>query len=446
MGLINWARGFFGGRDRLAGEILEREFGAAAAASPLDAKNRRLWWDMYVNHPPWENCEVRPLGLPGAVGRELARQTLTEFRLSLSGGERAAFLNRQMLAAEKNFLRCLELGLCLGGIALKPCLENGRLLVDVSDFTPTRFDGEGRAIGGVFRSAPVQEGKQWFVRLEFHDFPPDRDGMYVIRNKAFYCSPDGFPGQPAPLECVPEWAGLAPETVIQGLQGPLFACFKPPEANAEEPGSRLGASVYAGAAAELIRQADEQWRMIRWEYESGKRRIYVDGVDAGQFNDEIFVAGPFSKDGNFFDVFSPEFRDAPLYGGFQRILQRIEFQVGLAYGTISDPQSVEKTATEVLAAKHRQYVTVRGIQKAFQATLEDLLLAMDAWCDLTGLAPEGDYAAKFSWGDGVLDDPDVRRLDKSLDAELVEKGLLRNWEFRMKWFGEDEQTAKDAVM
>ena len=177
MGLINWARGFFGGRDRLAGEILEREFGAAAAASPLDAKNRRLWWDMYVNHPPWENCEVRPLGLPGAVGRELARQTLTEFRLSLSGGERAAFLNRQMLAAEKNFLRCLELGLCLGGIALKPCLENGRLLVDVSDFTPTRFDGEGRAIGGAFRSAPVQEGKQWFVRLEFHDFPPDRDGM-----------------------------------------------------------------------------------------------------------------------------------------------------------------------------------------------------------------------------------------------------------------------------
>ena len=91
-------------------------------------------------------------------------------------------------------------------------------------------------------------------------------------------------------------------------------------------------------------------------------------------------------------------------------------------------------------------MTVRGIQKAFQATLEDLLLAMDAWCDLTGLAPDGNYAAKFSWGDGVLDDPDVRRLDKSLDAELVEKGLLRNWEFRMKWFGEDEQTAKDAVM
>ena len=194
-----------------------------------------------------------------------------------------------------------------------------------------------------------------------------------------------------------------------------------------------------------MRQADEQWRLIRWEFESGKRRIYVDGVDAGQFDDEIFVVGPVSSDGSFFDVFSPEFRDGPLYNGFQRILQRIEFQVGLAYGAISDPQCVEKTATEILAAKHRQYVTEAAIQKAFQRTLEELLEAMDAWCDLAGLAPDGTYEAKFSWGDGVLDDPEVRRLDKTLDAELVDKGLMRKWEFRVKWFGESEAEARAAV-
>ena len=315
------------------------------------------------------------------------------------------------------------------------------------NFLPTRFDGAGRAVGGVFRSAPVQVGKQWFVRLEYHDFLPGGDGepVYVVRNRAFYSGPDGRPGGAAELDAVPEWAGLAAETVIEGLKGPLFAYFKPPEANSAEPDSKLGASVYAGAAAELMRQADEQWRLIRWEFESGKRRIYVDGVDAGQFDDEIFVVGPFSSDGSFFDVFSPEFRDGPLYNGFQRILQRIEFQVGLAYGAISDPQCVEKTATEILAAKHRQYVTEAAIQKAFQRTLEELLEAMDAWCDLAGLAPGGTYEAKFSWGDGVLDDPEVRRLDKTLDAELVDKGLMRKWEFRVKWFGESEAEARAAV-
>ena len=61
MGLINWARGFFGGRDRLAGEILEREFGAAAAASPLDAKNRRLWWDMYGRYQASPTCSKTTL-------------------------------------------------------------------------------------------------------------------------------------------------------------------------------------------------------------------------------------------------------------------------------------------------------------------------------------------------------------------------------------------------
>lgn len=446
MGLMNWARDFFTGRGKGGGDIPGNDWGVLSAAGQ---ENRRLWWDMYVNHPPWEDCEVRPLGLPGAIGRELARQALMEFRLTVSGSGRAEFLNRQMLAAEKNFLRALELGLCLGGVALKPYLENGRLWVDVSadSFVPTRFDGEGRAVGGVFRSAPVKVGKQWFVRLEYHDFLPDGDGepLYVIRNRAFYSSPDGMPGAAAELEQVPEWAGLTQETVIQGLKGPLFAYFKPPEANSIDPDSQLGASVYAGAAAELIRQADEQWRLIRWEFQSGKRRIYVDGVDAGQFDDEIFVSGPFSSDGSFFSVFSPEFRDGPLYNGFQRILQRIEFQVGLAYGTISDPQCVEKTATEVLAAKHRQYVTESAIQKAFQRTLEDLVQAMDAWCDLARLAPGGAYETKFSWGDGVLDDPEVRRLDKALDAELVEKGLMRKWEFRVKWFGESEAEAMAAV-
>ena len=33
----------------------------------------------------------------------------------------------------------------------------------------------------------------------------------------------------------------------------------------------------------------------------------------------------------------------------------------------------------------------------------------------------------------------------SLDAELVDKGLLLPWEFRMKWFDEEEADAKALV-
>ena len=67
---------------------------------------------------------------------------------------------------------------------------------------------------------------------------------------------------------------------------------------------------------------------------------------------------------------------------------------------------------------------------------------MNAYCDLDKLAPAGEYQAEYNWGDGVLDDPETRRQDMALDASLVNQGLLNDWEFRMKWYGEDEATAK----
>lgn len=168
-------------------------------------------------------------------------------------------------------------------------------------------------------------------------------------------------------------------------------------------------------------------------------------MDAEQFSDDIFVVGPFTNDGNFFETFSPDFRDDPLYNGLQRILQRIEFNAGLSFGTISDPQSVERTATEILAAKHRQRVTENAIQKAFQSTLDDLLYAMNAWCDLEGSAPTGNYEAEYNWGDGVLDDPDTRRQDMAMDASLVNQGLMSRVSFIMKWNKVDEATAKKML-
>ena len=135
-------------------------------------------------------------------------------------------------------------------------------------------------------------------------------------------------------------------------------------------------------------------------------------------------------------------RDEPLYRGFQQILQRIEYNVGLAFGTISDPQSVEKTATEILAAKQRQFVTEGAIQQAFQSTLDGLIYAMNAYCDLAGLAPSGVYKTAYNWGDGILDDPETKRQDMALGLSLMAAAVMGPLEYRMKYFGEDEDTAR----
>lgn len=453
MWIVDWIRKLFGGklnRKTTPTGTIEKEFGVYPAVSNTMDENINLWYAMYTNHPPWETCDVRPLGVPAAVGRELARYALMEFSVTVSGGDRANFLNQQIELAANDFHKILEWGLCLGGIALKPYPDdNGRILVDVSTtgFTPTKFDGTGKVISGVFKSQPLRQGENWFIRMEYHDFQKREDGTstYVIENKAFSSDQSGSIGGPVELHSVEEWAGLSDREEIDRIDRPLFAYFKPPAANNVEPESQLGISVYAGATVDLIRQADEQWQLIQWEYKSGKRKIYADGVEAEQFNDDIFVVGPFTNDGSFFEVFSPEFRDDPLYKGYQNILKQIEFNVGLSYGTISDPQSVERTATEILATKHRQRVTEGAIQKAFQSTLDDLLYAMDVWCGLAKLAPSGTYKAEYNWGDGVLDDPDTRRQDMAMDVQLVDRGLMSRLDFIMKWNKVDEATAKKII-
>ena len=454
MGLIDWARNLFGfgklNQETTPAGTIEKEFGVYPAFSRKMEDNINLWWALYTNHPPWESCDVRPLGLPGAIGRELARHAMAEFSVSVSGSARADYINRQMQAAASKLEGNLELGLCLGGAAFKPYPLNGRILVDAftTRFTPTRFDGTGKAVGGVFESRPVRQGSSWFVKLEHHDFQMHKDGrmIYVVENKAFRSGSGGGLGAQVPLTAVREWAGLSEREEIEDLGGPLFSYFKPPSANDIEPSSPMGVSVYAGPTVDLIRQADQMWEKLFWEYDSAERKILLDrsSVGADQAKDRLFEYGSFN-DANFFQFLNPEIRDDPFYRGFQRILQRIEFNAGLAFGTISDPQSVEKTATEILAAKQRQFITEKAIQAAFQATLDDLIYAMDAWCDLAQLAPAGTYSVDYNWGDGVLDDPETKRQDMAMDMQRVSAGLMKPVAFVMKWDGVDEKTARKML-
>lgn len=455
MEFIDWVRGLFGfgklNRKTTPAGTIEKEFGVQPAASRQMEDNINLWWAMYTNHPPWETCDVRPLGLPGAIGAELARNALTEFSITVSKGNRAEYINEQMQRVLPELSVYLEMGLCLGGIALKPYPNNGRILVDAftTHFTPTRFDGAGKAIGGVFQSAPVRQGKDWFIKMEYHDFLMREDGnyIYVVENRAFRSGRDGGIGSRVPLQSVEEWQGIEEHVEIENLNDPLFAYFKPPIANREEPNSPMGASVCSGAVLHRIKEADEQWERIMWEFRSGERKIFSDAtqIDAGQIGDRLFLKGAFTREGNLFEQFSPEFRNSALYDGFQYILKIIEFNVGLAFGTISDPQSVNKTATEEIMTKHRQYVTEGAIQTAFQAALDDLVYAMNAWCDLAQLAPPGEYSVDYNWGDGVLDDPDTKRQDMAMGLSLLNASIIGPVEYRMRYFGEDEKTAKKML-
>lgn len=426
----------------------EREFGVSPAVSMTMEQQIALWYAMLVNTPPWQDCNVKAVGLPAAICREVTRPTLVEFTANITGSQRADYLNDGFQLAKENFSKALELGLALGGVALKPYIYGDKLLVDMTGaagFQPTKFDPTGRCIGGVFRDKPVKVNGKYYVRLESHDLT---DTTYTIKNKAHYSDSTGSVGAPAPLDVVPEWADIQEEVTIQNMDGPLFAYFKPPIANTADTNSLCGMSIYGDAATvELIKQADEQWERLRWEFKSGERKVLMDGntTTANMFDKRLFEIGAFTADGDFYQFLNPELRNDAVYKGFQDVLRRIEFNVGLSYGDISDPQTVEKTATEIRSSKQRKYVLISSIQTALEHTFDSLIYAMNVYATLYGLAADGEYEVTYDWGDSILDDQETKDNEFARDLQLLNAGIMNDWEFRAKYFNEDEATAKAAL-
>lgn len=426
----------------------EREFGVSPAVSMTMEQQIALWYAMLVNTPPWQDCNVKAVGLPAAICREVARPTLVEFTANITGSQRADYLNDGFQLAKENFSKALELGLALGGVALKPYIYGDKLLVDMTGaagFQPTKFDPTGRCIGGVFRDKPVKVNGKYYVRLESHDLT---DTTYTIKNKAYYSDSTGSVGAAASLDVVPEWADIQEEVTIQNMDGPLFAYFKPPIANTADANSLCGMSIYGDAATvELIKQADEQWERLRWEFKSGERKVLMDGntSTADMFDKRLFEIGAFTADGDFYQFLNPELRNDAVYKGFQDVLRRIEFNVGLSYGDISDPQTVEKTATEIRSSKQRKYVLISSIQTALEHTFDALIYAMNTYATLYGLAADGEYEVTYDWGDSILDDQETKDKEFARDLQLLSAGIVNDWELRAKYMNEDEETAKAAL-
>lgn len=420
-----------------------------ALSKPMESA-LSLWAQMYETGGPWcgPRTGLHSLQIPAAVAREFARLVTLEMSASVTGSARADYLAGQLQPFLDALPNYTEIACALGGIVFKPYVNGGQIVIDAVQedcFFPTAFDTSGRLTGAIF-SEQIKRGNLIYTRLERHEFSA---GEETIRNKVFASTTTAALGSEIPLTDVSEWADIAPEATLSGLQRPTFAYFRIPLANRTDRHSPLGTSVYA-LAVDSIRDVDEQYGRLLWEYEGGQLAVDVDasalrpveggGVQMDQRGKRLYRGGITGNMGDrtLFNVFAPALRDDSYLHGLDSALKRIEFQCGLAYGTLSDPQSVDKTATEVMASKQRSYATVKSIQNALQCALDDLLYAMDAYADLYGLAPAGEWALACDWDDSIVNDPGER---KQLFWSYVQAGKFPFRRYLVEFEGYTEEEA-----
>lgn len=407
----------------------------------IDAINE--WKQMLNGQADWITDSIVSLGIEEGICREFADCALVEMETSLSNERLDRIYQKNISNLNEN----IQEGLALGSFVLKPLGEAAAEFVSADKIIPISFGDDGKPNDIAFLTVKKVGDVDYFTRFERHYFI---NGNLTIENKCFHSQTSRDIGLPCSLEAVEEWANIDPGPITYpGMNRMDFGYYRNPIKNRID-GSACGVSVYE-SAVDLIRKADIQGARLDWEYESGERAIHVDNKalkqdkSTGRFSMEKLKKRLYrglnleaGKDQELLKEYSPEMRDEAFKRGLEEYKREIEFSVGLAYGDLSDVQEVAKTATEIKTSKNRKYNRVTAIQNNLCDCLEDFAAGLAFYNSMLNSGYE--FSCKFN--DSILTDEETERQQ---DRQDVGMGVMSHLEYRMKWYNEDETTAKKML-
>lgn len=458
------------------------------------------WYDVAIDGLPLNrNPETLTLGLPSLICSELARLTTLELEVKVEGSPRADWINTQLqrvISPRKR--RILAVALALGSGVWKPYQSGNKLGISFSNaacYFPVSHDIEGSLTEGVFIDT-IQDNGGYYHRLEWlHVLENRRDlrdeelaqledndldapaqfPCVKVVNMAFRSSTQDSLGSPDELSIRPEWDEIQPVAYLSGLEKLPVGYFVTPIVNSVDPGSELGAAMFEPARVQII-DAEEQYTRLDWEYEAAEMAIdvpdtYLKPGSAGEdlsraqalklygvppegipgtaphHRERLFhgmnVNTGITQNAPFYQVFAPALRDTSYLTGLNQYLRNVESHAGLSFGVISQVADVEKTATEIVSSRQKLYATVSDLQAALEDALRGLIDALDYWGDHVKGAPgRGKLNIAFHWDDSIILDR-ITEMDQW--RQDVSMGLRGKAEYRQHFFGEDEETAAQAI-
>lgn len=406
----------------------------------LDRMN--LWAVMYRGQAPWCKDPIASLRKERGICQEFANVVLNEMKAKVS----VESLDTIFKDAIRDLNENLQSGLALGSFVIKPLGGNKVEYITADRFIPIEFDARGRLVDVVFVQVKKLADDDFYHRFERHDFDAET-GMLTITNTAFHSDSAESIGRRIDLEDVDEWRNLPKSITYAGLEKPDFGYYRNPIKN-EIDGSFCGVSIFDGAIDQL-RNVDVQGARLDWEFKSGERAINVDIAaltprrdpitgkvvhEMPELDKKLYKGLNLAAD-ELYKEWSPEFRDSNIINGLNAYLRQVEFNVCLSYGDLSDVSDVEKTASEVRVAKKRKYNMVGAIQENLKECLEDLVYGLAFYNSML----RSGYEFLCAFHDSILVDEETERQQ---DRQDVSMGVMSQLEYRMKWYNEDETTAK----
>lgn len=239
-----------------------------------------------------------------------------------------------------------------------------------------------------------------------------------------------------------------------GSVWPTFALVKPAIDNTRVDMSPYGQSVFADAV-DAIQAVDLCYDAMMGEIDNGKMRVFLSDVmfDVEREGKGGRVSIPFGrKDCTVFrkvmstedtiHELAPALRTEDQARAFRVALQTLGdlCGFGINYFDLENVGYV-KAATEVSADNSALMRNIRRHEHALAGAIAGICRALLAAERNLGVELPDEGLVRVMFDDSIITDTAA---EKKQDMDEVAAGLMAGWEYRAKWYGEDEETAARA--
>lgn len=285
--------------------------------------------------------------------------------------------------------------------------------------------------------------------LELHTL--DENGNYVITNKYFKYENEQLTDAPIPSTIA--------ESIHTGSPVPMFAVISPAIVNNIEDNDGLGLSVFADAI-DTLKGIDIAYNNLNNDFKLGAKKVFMNSsilkrddngrdVAPDDTNQQLFcfigdeVMNNPDGTKQFIQEHNPTIRVDENTKGIQAQLDYLSFKVGFGTKHYQFNAGSIVTATQYTGDKQD---LIQNANKHYTA-VEDMLTQLVRgilWAGKTVLGeninPDAQIDIKFDES-ALIDEAAERAKDK----EDVIDNIMLPWEYRMKWYGETEEKAKEIL-
>ena len=409
-------------------------------------------------------CKRYSLGMAKKLCEDWANLLMNEkVKITLEGTKEQEFVDR--ILTENNFEvkanEMQEMKSALGTVAYIPRVvgqeinDNGEVIqgnasgivldyVTIENIFPLAWTN-GFITECAFTSVVTRNGHD-YLYMQIHR--KEDSGTYAIENRIFKYDNEQIADEE--LANVSGFENIPP-VVHTGSDKRQFVIDRLNIANNINYMLPTGIAVYANAI-DVLQGVDIAYDSYVNEFKLGKKRImvkpsaatFLDGEPVFDPSDTAFYVLPEDvSDGAVIMPIDMTLRTAEHNTGIQDQLNILSSKCGFGETYYRFDGSSVATATQVVSENSTMFRTIKKHEIILEQALVELcriLLRLGNTAMNAGLKEDVEISIDFD--DSIIED---KSADFTRDLQLLNAGILNDWEFRMRWMNEDEETAKSAL-